>query len=70
MEGELRAHPALRLAFDVADAPLQGGAGEPVSVVVAVRHGGEMVSGEVLVPRERWDLAAFVACLEAPERHQ
>ena len=39
-----------------------------MSVVVAVRHGDQILRGEVLVPRERWDVTIFVACLDAPER--
>jgi hypothetical protein len=66
----LRAHPERKRAFDVADAPLKAGPGAPVSVVVAVRHGEQILSGELHIPRERWDLAAFIALMESPERQQ
>jgi hypothetical protein len=67
VEHHLQDHPELRRAFDVAYAPLKAGPGEPVSVMVAVRHGAQILSGEVLVPRDRWDLLAFLAVMEAPE---
>jgi len=70
VEAKLLAHPELRRAFDVVDAPLTFGPGEPVSVVLAVRCGEQILSGEVLVPRERWDLRAFLAVMEAPELQQ
>jgi hypothetical protein len=70
VERELRAHPERKRAFDVADAPLKAAPGEPVSVVLAVRHGEQILSGELRIPRERWDLVAFVALMESPERPQ
>jgi hypothetical protein len=48
----------------------KGSPGEPVSVVLAVRHGDQILSGEVLVPRERWDLEAFLSVMEGPEQQQ
>jgi hypothetical protein len=62
---ELRTHPEMRVAFDVANVPLQTGAGEPVSVVLAVRHGEEILSGEIHIPRDRWDARAFVVVVES-----
>jgi hypothetical protein len=41
-----------------------------VSVVLAVRHGEQILSGELHTPRERWGLAAFIALLDSPERRQ
>jgi len=70
VERELRAHPERKRAFDVADAPIKAYPGEPVSVVQALRHGQQILSGELRIPRERWDLAAFVALMESPERPQ
>ena len=66
----LRTHGDQQRAFDVVDAPLEPGPGEPVSVVVAVRHGGQILSGELTVPRERWSLPAFIAFMEGTERLQ
>ena len=60
-EGELRAHPDQRLAFDVVDAPLTAGPGATVSVVLAVRHGAQFLSGELHVPREQWNPALFLS---------
>jgi hypothetical protein len=70
VESQLRANPKLRRAFDVADEPSSAGPGESVSVVLAVRHGDEILSGEVLLPHERWDLKKFLAVMESPERPQ
>jgi hypothetical protein len=70
VEQELAAHPDHRYAFDVADSPLKAEPGEPVSVVLGLRHGAEILSAEVLIPRERWDMAAFLALMDAPERTQ
>lgn len=70
VEAKLLAHPELQRAFDVADAPLTAGPAEPISVVLAVRCGEQILSGEVLVPRERWDLKSFLAVMEAPELQQ
>jgi len=65
VERELQGHPGHRVAFDVVDVPLAGSAeGESVSVVLAVRHGDHILSGELRVPRERWDMAAFVAVVD------
>jgi len=60
VEGELRAHPELRIAFEAVDAPLSAGPAKPVSVMIAVRHGEQIVSCEMRVPRERWDAAAIL----------
>ena len=70
VEAVLLAHPEQQRAFDVVDAPLKAGSGAPVSVVLAVRHGEQILSGELRIPRERWHLAAFVALMESPERPQ
>jgi hypothetical protein len=62
----LATRPELARAFDVQDAPLTAGEpGPAVSVVLAIRApGGGIVTGELHVPRERFDAAAFVAALE------
>jgi hypothetical protein len=70
VERELRAHPERQRAFDVADALLDAARGDPVSMVLAIRHGAQILSGELHIPRERWDLAAFVAVMNSPERQQ
>jgi hypothetical protein len=70
VEQELQAHPEQKRAFDVADAPLNAGAGASISVVLAVRHGEQILSGELHIPRERWDFTVFIALMESPERQQ
>ena len=67
---ELQRRPELRVAFDVDDPPGKSGAREPVSVVLAVRHGEQILSGEVHIPREPWSVAAFLAAVDTPERPQ
>ena len=64
VEAELCAHPDQRYAFDVADAPLEAAPGDPVSVVLAIRHGAQLLSGEIHIPRERWGVQALIASLE------
>jgi hypothetical protein len=63
LETGLRDYPERRVATDVADAPLRPGPGTPVSVVIAVRTGAGVISGELLVPRERFDAALFLRAL-------
>jgi hypothetical protein len=67
---QLQAHPEQKRAFDIKDAPLNASPDGPVSVVLAVRHGDQILSGEVLIPCRRWDLSAFVALMESPEQQQ
>jgi hypothetical protein len=64
VEAQLQDSPGLQRAFDVSDMPPTACPGQPVTVVLAVRHGEQILSGEVLVPRERWHLAAFIATVE------
>jgi hypothetical protein len=64
VEAELRAHLEMQLAFDVTETPLKAGPGEPVSVVLAVRHGEHILSGELHVPRERWATAVFLRTVD------
>ena len=64
VEAELRARPELRVAFDVVDAPVTAAPGTPVSVVLAVRHGEHILSGELHVPRERWGMALFLRTVD------
>lgn len=66
VEKQLLSHPELRRAFDVADAPLKSGLGDPISVVLAVRHGEQILSGELHIPRERWDMALFLRTVDNP----
>ena len=70
VETVLSTHPELKRAFDVADEPLAGSSSEPVSVVLAVRHGEQILTGEVLVPPERWEMFEFLAIVDPPERPQ
>lgn len=65
----LRAHPALRHAFDVVGASPAGPAAEPVSVMLGLRDcTGAIVTAEMRVPAERWDMAAFVAYWNAQDK--
>ena len=58
-----RAAPALRYVYDVAGASPIGAAAGPVSVMLGLRDSaGAIVTGELTVPAERWDMAAFFAC--------
>jgi hypothetical protein len=62
---ELQENAELRVAFDALNTPLKPGAGEPVSIVFAIRsptHG--IVSAEFSVPRERFDLVMFGQMLD------
>jgi hypothetical protein len=63
VEERLRKRSEDRVAFDVADAPLKPCPGEPVSVVLAVRTAAGIVSGELRVPRERFDASLFLRTL-------
>lgn len=65
----LRGDPARRYAYDVAGASPIGAAAGPVSVMLALRDSaGAIVTGELTVPAERWDMAAFFACWDAQGR--
>ncbi len=68
VERELAEHPEKRVAFDVADAPLRPEPGAPVSVVLAVRTAAGIVSGELHIPRKRFDAALFLKTLEESSR--
>lgn len=65
----LRANPGLRYAYDVEGATPTGGPSGPVSVMLALRDAtGSIITGELTVPGERWNLAAFVAYWNAQGR--
>lgn len=64
VEADLRANPDKRVCFEVAGAPLKGSPGEPVSVMLAVRHGDQILSAELHIPRERWDIKEFIATVD------
>lgn len=64
VETELRARADLRVVFDVAEAPMKAEPGAPVSVMLAVRHGEHILSGELHIPRERWDVALFMRTVD------
>jgi hypothetical protein len=64
VEAELRAIPEKRVAFHVIDAPTKAEPGAPVSVVLAVRHGEHILTGEMRIPRQRWDLALFLRTID------
>jgi hypothetical protein len=68
IERDLAEHPDKRVAFDVADAPLRPEPGEPVSVVLAFRTPVGIVSGELHVPRERFEPVLFIRTLEETSR--
>lgn len=52
---QLRADPKLIYAFDVAAAAPGPGAAAPVSVVLGLRTpAGELITGELRVPAEKW----------------
>lgn len=60
VETALRFRPELRVAFDVAEAPMTAEPGAPISVMLAVRHGEHILTGELHIPRQRWDMALFL----------
>lgn len=62
------AKPGLRVTFDVVDVPQKAGPGSPVSVMLAVRSGEQIQTGEVSIPRKRWDLAAFLSVIEGSSK--
>jgi hypothetical protein len=68
VERELAAHPEKRVAFDIGNASLRPESGEPVSVVLALRTAAGIVSGELHIPRDRFDPALFLSTLEATAR--
>lgn len=62
---QLAAHPERRYQWHAAGGPLMPEPGEPVSVVLAVRLAtGQVVAGELSIPRERFDGAAVQAFLD------
>jgi TubC N-terminal docking domain len=67
VETALRSRPELRVAFDVADAPMRAESGAPVSVMLAVRHGEHILTGELHIPRQRWDMTLFVRTVDPGE---
>jgi hypothetical protein len=67
VEAALLRHPDQMRAFDVADMPLKAEPGELVSVVLAVRHGQDILSGELRIPRERWDAELFLRVIDGIE---
>lgn len=64
VEARLRTDQNLRIAADVADAPLRPEPGRPVSIVLAVRTAAGIVSAELHAPRERFDPALFIRYLK------
>lgn len=57
----LQADPAIGYAYDVENTSPVGPAERPVSVLVGLRTAdGQIVTGEFLVPAERWDMGVFV----------
>lgn len=65
----LRADGALRYAYDVQGASPNGAPSDPVSVALALRdRGGTIITGELTVPPEKWDMAAFIAYWDAQGR--
>lgn len=65
----LRADRTLRYSFDVQGATPRGPASGPVSVMLGMRDQVfGIVTAELQVPAERWDMAAFMEYLHAQER--
>ena len=65
----LKADPALRYAFDVANASATGPAQREVSVMLGLRdRDGRIITGELRVPAAKWDMAAFLAYWDAQGR--
>jgi hypothetical protein len=58
----LRADLALRYAFDVTDVPPAGRPAGPVSMMLGLRdRDGRIITGELQIPAEKWDMTAFLA---------
>jgi hypothetical protein len=68
VEEHLHSHPELQQTFDVEGAPLKPEPGMPVSVVLAVRHGNQITSSEILIPRDCFDMALFLQPFDAAEK--
>lgn len=65
----LRADQALRYACDVQGASLKGEPSGPVSVMLGMRDSsGTTITGEFVVPAEKWDLESFIAYWDAQGR--
>lgn len=65
VEAQLALHPEQRHAFHAVGVSPAGIAAEPVSIVYGTRterHG--VVVGELTIPGDRWDMCAFLACLD------
>lgn len=52
------------MTFDVADVPLNSRSGGMVSVVLATRHHEYILSGELYIPRERWNMSRFLLTVD------
>lgn len=64
---ELKAHPELPRTYHAHNAPLIPEAGEPVSVMLGIRgEDGVILTGELLIPRERFDVDALTRLMHAP----
>jgi len=59
VERHLLDDPTIRTDADVEGVPLDKTPGDPISVVIAVRTPQGIVSGELLIPREKWDPHLF-----------
>jgi hypothetical protein len=66
--GKLQADPSMRVAFDVRDVPMQPEAGHPVSLVLAVRTPAGIGTGELQIPRERFDMGLFLGYWQQQRR--
>lgn len=65
----LKANPEQVYAWHSEDAPLLPESGNPVSVVLVTRQpDGQLIGGELLIPRERFDPAALQEFLEGKSR--
>jgi hypothetical protein len=68
VERQLRAHPELRIWTDADNVPLRPEPGEPVSLVIAVRTRMGIVSGELLIPRDRFDAGLVIDTLTRTDK--
>lgn len=67
--GLLHADPALKYSFDVQGASPIGQPAGAVSVMLGMRDSsGTIVTGELAVPPEKWDMAAFIAYWDSQPR--
>jgi hypothetical protein len=62
----LRQHPEYRRTFDAQNVPVKAEPGDPVSVVLGVRYGEDIITATMHIPRNSWDMHVFLACVDPP----